>query len=216
MSDSSKEMVQLARQLYRRHRKVLDFVLEHGQATDFSLAVEALFGHELDYGTTAKIGGAQYDYAWQSRDRLGIIPSSWAQALGEEDFCWPGCETWQAGYPVALWFRLDRSEDGGSGTLRLKAEVGPLTDQRCRSTLIRRIGDIVAKERLKGFGFRDDAAEEGRRYSRFLGRGGILVNDISDAVQIADAITKLLVRHEKDFAKLTPAMAAIKKFGKPA
>ena len=215
MSDELTEMAQLARQLYRRHRKVLDFVLEHGQTTDFSLAVESLFGDDLAYGSTAKIGGAKYEYGWHNRDAMGFVPSDWASAMGGDDFSWPGCENWQAGYPAALWFRLDRNEDGITGKVSLKAEIGPSTDHRCRSTLIKRISEIVEREQMKGFGFRGDAAEEGRRYSRFLGRGGATVHDISDAAQIADAMKTLLARHEEDFAKFTPAMAAIKKFGQP-
>ena len=198
MSDELTKMAQLARELYRRHRKVLDFVIEHGQTTDFSLAVEALFGDDLSAGMTAKIGGARYEYAWHNQDSIGFIPSDWAAALGGDDYWWPGCSGWQGGYPVALWFRLVRGEDGSTGTLKLKAEVGPLTNHRCRSSLISAIIDCCrrATEGLRLW----RAAAEGGAIPGF-GSWGLTVNDISDASQITEAMT-LLVRHEKDFINL--------------
>lgn len=215
MNDELQAMAVVARNLYRRHRKALDFILEHGRTTDFSLAVEELFGDQLDYGVAARIGRTDYEYAWHNGDSMGLMPAAWSRALGGGDVIWSGCEKWQAGYPIALWFRLDTAEDGQKGTLRLKAEVGPV-DQNCRSALIGGLQRIFDSEGLKGFNFRKDAADEGRRYSRFLGRGGAQVNDVSDAAEIADAMRKLLARHEDDFAKLTPALAKIKKFGQVA
>lgn len=215
MNNELKEMAMLARNLYRKHRKALDFIIEHGKTTDFSLAVENLFGENLEYGSSARVNQTDYMYAWHNGEILHFVPSAWAATLGGDEFYWPGCENWMACYPVALWFRLDTAKDGQSGTLRLKAEVGP-AEQDCRATLIDALQRIIQKEQLKDFSFRTDAAYEGRRFSRFLGRAGAQVHDISDAAQIADAMRKLLVRYESDFAKLTPAVAKIKKFGQPA
>ncbi len=47
MSTDQSEMEKLAKQLYRDHKKVLDFVMEHGSGSDFSIAAESVLGEEL-------------------------------------------------------------------------------------------------------------------------------------------------------------------------
>lgn len=216
MSDELEEMALLARQLYRTHRKSLDFIIEHGASTDFSLAVETLFGATVDYGETAEIDGVPYMYAWHNADTLGLMPCSWRDALGGDDYVWPGCENWQAEFPIAIWLHLTSAEDGVSGSLRLVAEVGPASNYECRAAIIDGIKKIANSAQLTNFKFQRDAAAEGRRYSRFMKRNSVQIHDISDAAEIADAMRKALKPHHKDLAQLTPALEGLTKFAERA
>lgn len=216
MSDELDKMESLARQLYRTHRKALDFIMEHGARTDFSMAVEELFGADAEYGTTAEIDGVSYMFAWNNSDTLGIMPTAWTEALGGDDYVWPGCKNWQAEYPLAVWIRLNSGEDRASGSVRVTAEVGPVSNFQCRSTLIEGIERIAAEESLDSFKFQSDAAAEGRRYSRFLKRNRVQIHDLSDAGEIANAIRKALMPFHDDFAALTPTLTGLTKFAEPA
>jgi hypothetical protein len=213
MSEELKQMATLARQLYRTHRKAIDFIIEHGATTDFSLAVEELFGSNLEYGVVANIAGKDYKYTWHGSNSLSIFPMSWSSALGGYEYYWPGLEDYWAGYPLALWFKLYPGADGNSGTLKLAAEVGPLPNPEGRSALIAGIQALAEREQIRDFKFQSNAAEEGRQYSRFLGRNAVVaVENTSDAAEIADAIKKLLARFGDSFEKLTPAFASIMKY----
>ena len=55
MSEEQKKLEQLARQLYRDPRRVLDFIIEHGKTTDFSSACDTVFGEGLEYGRIAEV-----------------------------------------------------------------------------------------------------------------------------------------------------------------
>ncbi|MCA1775797.1 MAG: PD-(D/E)XK nuclease family protein [Loktanella sp.] len=60
MSDDQKAMADLARQLYRSHKKALDFIMEHGVSTEFMLAAETVFHwvvKPVSHGSAVKIGG---------------------------------------------------------------------------------------------------------------------------------------------------------------
>ena len=56
MSEERDEMEQLARALYRQHRKVLDFIWDHGSSTNFSLARDEVFGDQWGDGEVVKAG----------------------------------------------------------------------------------------------------------------------------------------------------------------
>jgi hypothetical protein len=144
------------------------------------------------------------------------MPMSWKEALGGEDYVWPGCKGWQAEYPVAVWLYLSPSEDGTSGSLSVKAEVGPVASYECRSAIIERIKKIASEQDLVSFKFQADAAAEGRRYSRFLRRNSVQIHDLSDASEIAAAIRKALMPFHADFSALTPALDGLTKFAEPA
>lgn len=205
MSDTQAEMEKLARQLYRDHRRVLDFVVEHGKSTDFVIACEAIFGEEPDYGDVIDIGKQSFVFNHSDANAFSFLPKSWFDALGEDEYYWHGCENWWAGFPLIMWVQLTGDGDGGGGQVRLYAEVGPLSDHVFRGELIEAIKETARKNGLKRIGFQRGAADEGKKYSKFFKKNFFPVDDVHDHDQIANAIKKAL----KSFQPEIEAVAAV-------
>lgn len=192
MSEDQEKMEKLARQLYRDHRRALDFIIEHGRSTDFLIACDAVFGEELDYLDIIEVDGKKFVFNYSDSNVFSFLPKSWFDALGGDEFYWHGCEGWWAGFPVIIWMQLTSDRDGGSGQIRLYAEVGPLSDHDFRSELIEAIKDMAVSQKLTRIGFQRGAADEGKRYSKFLKKNFFPVEDVHDHDQISNAIKKAL------------------------
>lgn len=205
MSSEQEEMEKLARQLYRDHRRVLDFVVEHGKSTDFIVACEAVFGEEPDYPNVIEVGKQRFVFSDADSNTVSFLPKSWFDAFGEDEFFWHGCENWWAGFPIIMWVQLTGAGDCGEGQLRLYAEVGPLSDHGFRRDLIEAIKEVAGKEALSRIGFQRGAADEGKKYSKFFKKNLFAVDDVHDHDQIANAIKKAL----KSFQPEIEAVAAV-------
>lgn len=216
MDDVQNEMVKLARQLYRDHKKVLDFVVEQGTGNDFSLACETLFGVDLNEYDELTISGKQFIYSHMGTTEISFLPKSWFDAFGEDNFYWHGCENWWAGLPVICWLQLIESDEKNGAQLRLYAEVGPLVEHEFRKGLIEGIKNIAAAQGVKNVSFQKTAANEGKKYSKFLTNNSINIDDSNDSEEIGAAMESLLARFQPVFAALTDTMAQFVKYGKEA
>jgi hypothetical protein len=205
MSEEQKDLEQLARQLYRDHRRVLDFIIEHGKATDFSFACDVVFGEGLEYGNIAEIEKKGFAFNHSDASHISFLPQSWYEALGEDSFYWHGCENWWMGLPVIMWAQLTVDADGTSGKIRLIAEVGPISDHDFRRDLINAIQNTTTKNGKLRIGFQRGAADEGRRYSKLFKKNFFNVDDVQDQDKIANTIKKAL----KDFRPEIDAIAAV-------
>lgn len=78
------------------------------------------------------------------------------------------------------------------------AEVGPLSDHDFRSELIEAIKDMAVSQKLTRIGFQRGAADEGKRYSKFLKKNFFPVEDVHDHEQISNAIKKALRSFEAE------------------
>ncbi|MBO6882655.1 MAG: PD-(D/E)XK nuclease family protein [Marivita sp.] len=195
MSDDQKVMANIARQLYRTHKKALDFIMEHGVSTEFMVAAEIVFGENLEYGDKLPVHGLDASVMYHSQNQriFSFLPTTWLDALGDETSKpWIGCENWWAGFPVICWLQLNTKPDGVQGGLFLYAEVGPLADAEARTDLIESIKHCAqgrTKDRIK---FRADATKPGAKYSKFFNRNNTTIEDISDAEAIAKGMKKLI------------------------
>jgi hypothetical protein len=204
MSEEQKELEQLARQLYRDHRRVLDFVIEHGKATDFSFACDFVFGEGLEYGDIAEVEKKGFAFNQSGASQFSFLPQSWYEALGEVAFI-DGYENWGMGLPVIMWVQLTVDADGTSGKIRLIAEVGPTSDHDFRRDLINAIENTSKKNGKLRIGFQRGAADEGRRYSKLFKKNFFNVDDVQDQDKIANTIKKAL----KDFRPEIDAIAGV-------
>jgi hypothetical protein len=213
MSAERSEMEKLAKQLYREHRKVLAFVMEHGSASVLSVAVESLFGPNLERLTKVQLDGHDYRFNRGSGQFVSLLPEAWYQSLGEDRYGWKGCENWWAGYPVVVWFQLWAKADGKTGNLGIYAEVGPLTDYEFRRDLIAAIqsaGSELTKNRIR---FSKAASDEGKRFSRFLKDNVMQIEDVQDAEEISEAIRNLLKKFKPEFDAVAGVLTDFKKHG---
>lgn len=205
------EIEGLARQLYRSHRKVLDFIMEYGATTDFVLAVESAFGENLDYGDDFVIDDRTFMFSGHNNYQVSFLPRRWVENLGT-DLKWEGCETWWARYPLICWLELREDGDSGSGRLMLFAEVGPLRDYELRKDLIERIDEASKADGTKLVGFQKGSTQQGKKYSRFFKNNGVHISDTQNIEELEKAINTLVKRFDPVFEVLAPSVSDFKKF----
>lgn len=194
MSQEQKKMEKLARELYRVHRRALDFIVGHGRSTDFLFACDAVFGANHKYLDFFECEAQNFVFSDSDskNNNISFLPKSWFDALGGRDFHWHGCEGWWAEYPVIMWLQLTSNNNGGGGQVRLFAEVGPLNDHDFRRNLIEAIKGVTASQGLLKIGFQNGATDKGKRYSKFFKKNFFSVEDVHDHDQISNAIKKAL------------------------
>lgn len=213
MNDERSEMEKLAQQLYRSHKKVLDFVMEHGAATDFKIAAETLFGTNTARGAKVEVDGRAYAFGWSSGRNCAFLPWSWYIAFGGQQQTWPGCEGYWMGYPLICWMELIDGNDGSKGYLRLFAEVGPLSPYSARKALIEKIQEKANDKKLNLIKFQGGASDEGRKYSRFLRDNSVEIHDIYDSERIAKGMSGLLSRFGASFDAIESVLASLRPDG---
>jgi hypothetical protein len=199
MSEQRNQMERLARELYSEHRRVLDFIMEHGVSTDFAIAARLLFGDDPDRSVAVKIGEGEFRFSWLGLDRISFLPEIWFKALGENEFKWKGCEAYWSGFPVAMWLQLHVDREGGGGSLKLHAEVGPISVHKVREKLIEDISAAANEHRLR-IAFQRGAGAEGKRFSKFFKGNLVAINDTSNSDQIVAGMTKLLSNFNDEIA----------------
>ena len=205
MSEELANMQSLARELYRTHRRVLDFIQEHGATTDFSIALADMFGENWEAEEVVSYDNYDYRNVWNNGRYFNFLPEEWYQAFGGDTRLWPGCEKYGAGHPVICWVEL-RPDADGTGVIYLQAEVGTLSDHAARKSLIKAIHNAgTANETLGNrIGFRKEATSEGTKYSRFIKQKRIKVSDVQDPEEIRRELEKLLKQNRSIFDALTP------------
>lgn len=212
MSSERDEMEGLARQLYRMHRKVLDFIMEYGATTDFVLAVESAFGENLNYGDDFEIQDRTFMFNAHNNHQASFLPRSWVENIGAELY-WEGCENWWAGYPLICWVQLREDGDSSSGRLSLFAEVGPLSNYEFRKNLIERIDDLSKAHGTKLVGFQRGSTELGKKYSKFFKNNEVQISDTQSIEELEKAINTLIKRFIPVFDMLAPLMSEFKEYG---
>lgn len=197
-STERSEMEKLARQLYRDHRKVLDFILEHGAASDFVLATHSLFGDNPEHGKTFVVKGVNYVYTGLNTRMFSFIPESWHEALGKFGRSWKGCEDWWAGLPLICWVEIFKNSDKKGGFLKLTAEVGPLSNYQSRKTLIESI-EAKNHDNQLNISFSKAAKVDGAQFSRFFRRNTISIEDIQNSEEIFVKTEELMNKFKAEF-----------------
>lgn len=224
MSKTQTKMEKLARELYLEHKKVIDFVVEHGASTDFAFAARALFNDPTEGLELKTIGERDFYYNDMSNSIISFLPESWADAFdgeSEEGFEWPGCEDWWAEYPMIAWLEIKqdsgKNADGKKGQLRLNAEVGRLAEWSARKDAIERVkAAAIANKMSKTIKFQSGAENEGKKYSKFLKQNSLVVKDVHDSEEIEKAMRTLLKKFQPEFDAIGEALKGFHKYGKGA
>lgn len=210
MSEARNEMERLARELYSEHRRVLDFILEHGVSTDFAIAARTIFGDDPDSSELVRIGEREFRFGWLGSDRISFLPEDWFKALGKNEFTWKGCEAYWSGFPVAMWLQLHADRDGGGGSLKLHAEVGPISVHKVREKLVEDISTAAKEHELK-IAFQKGASADGKRFSKFFRTNVVAINDTSNSDQIVDGMKKLLANFDDEIAQIAITLSGLTK-----
>ena len=195
MSEGQNDMEKLARKLYQDHRRALDFIFEHGKSTDFLIAVESLFGEEINEYDQFSVGDNHFVFQQSNANTVTFLPTTWYKALGGDKYWyhhWHGCENWCCGYPINMWLQLTKDSDGHQGQIRIFSEIGPLSDHNFRRALIKAISKAAEDAGSDRIRFQISAADEGKKNSKFFRKNVFPVDDIHDPEKIAAAIENAL------------------------
>ncbi|MBB6262204.1 hypothetical protein FHS77_002776 [Paenochrobactrum gallinarii] len=211
-SKERSEMETLARQLYREHKKVLDFILEHGAGSDFALAAHRFFGDNPDFGQGFEVKDRKYIYRGLNDRMFSFLPANWHEALGGFDLNWEGCERWWAGLPLICWVEIGTHADGKKGYLKLTAEVGPIKDYDFRKSLIERIESTKTDQRLS-ISFTKGAKREGALYSRFFNSNVANLEDVQDSEDILLKIENLMNKFVDEFDAVARILPEFREYG---
>ena len=188
-----------AKDLYRAHKKAIDFIVEHGASSDFALAVQSVFDEN---SSLANVGEHEFRQWELKTDRMMCIPQAWEKEMSLMPEPWRGCDNWGDGYPLTVWFRLDKMQDGVKGKLRMMGEVGPIADFEIRRELVQRIDAIGKSDSKMRIKFSKTASVEGTKYSRFFQGNVLEVSDTGDSEKIADAMRKLMTKFSGEISAI--------------
>ena len=205
MSSEATSMVKLARQLYRDHRKVIDFIVTHGSDTEFGMAMRSVFGDEWEgkKEREAEIDSYWYELGSIRKDRCDFLPVEWTAPLYKDpkgkQIKWILSQDYWLNYPITCWFEIQQAQKGTGGKLTLFGEVGPIKSNDVRVGLIDLV-KLAAKnsEKLK-IGFRRDATQEGRKFARFYKGNSVDIKDVHDPEAIAAKARQLLEKFRPEF-----------------
>ena len=212
MSETEREMEKLARELYRDHKRVLDYVIEQGKTTEFGFACETFLGDvPPEYPQEFRLGNQTLVFNGVDNAAISFLPKRWFDAFGGDTHWWHGVENWWAGFPLITWLRLTPHTDGKKGQITLYAEVGPLSDHAFRTNLIEAIANTRKQDPTLKIGFQAGATKEGKQYSKFQKKVSAVVSDIHDHESIALAMTQAIGRFSEEIdavAKILPQFIA--------
>ncbi|XOK10750.1 hypothetical protein ACI6PO_10550 [Agrobacterium tumefaciens] len=199
MSKGRSETHDLARQLFRDQKKMLDLIKRDRPESGFATAVFRLFGDRPKRGKTVRIGKHEFQYSSHEKSLVSFLPARWHEELDKTKGAWSGCENWWAGYPLIGWVEMRASDDGTTAHLKLHAEVGPVSDHKFRKGIIEAIRVTASEKGLERIQFPVGASDKGRLYSRFLRENSIAISDSRNADEIAKRFTELIASFEPEF-----------------
>jgi len=161
-SMQDKELEDLCKSIYRKHKTAIDLIVQYGATTAFGEAAEAFIKEHLELEQVEST----------ARD-LWFIPKEWARVMPK------AIEKWRSPYPVSLWFvQYQHVQKVG-----IILEIGPLPDTKQRRKLVEAFDKAGFKTTIKSH--REDAKYT-RVYSRFH-----VVNDLGDASEVRQVIAQL-------------------------
>ncbi|WP_150130006.1 hypothetical protein [Sinorhizobium sp. RAC02] len=192
-------MENLARQLYRDHKQVLDLLTERNSGSGFGRAVQRLFGDNPPRGKLVRIGNGTFIHSGLEKSLVSFLPAQWHEELYKTKDAWPGCDNWWAGYAFIAWVEIRARDDGTTGFLKLNAEVGPISNPDVRKGIIEAIKLAALAKELERIHFPAGTADEGRLYSRFLRKNSVAVNDIHNTAEVESKFVQLVADFAPEF-----------------
>ena len=192
------DLIRLSKELYQKNKKVLDFIYEHAQSTEFSLAIDEYFLKDMENSILEKGQKNKKQtitYFAQNKTQFSFLPTSWIEGLTKykEAGDWGGCEKWWHAYPFISYIQLDTNNEDKTGKLRLYTEIGPYSN---RAHFIEAISHIKNENKylqLNTLAMADGKASEGK-YSKItnLKNFTVKIKDINDASEIQTGIGTLI------------------------
>lgn len=170
-----KKIMDLCKEIYKKHQAAIDLIMEYGAASQFEAAAESFISENKQLLQLSM----RPHSAW-------FIPKEWTKTMTACSNRWKHLSE---PYPVACWFiyKQNRSKIG------LIIEVGSMEDQAKRMKLIH----SLQKENFK---FRKKTFQPGSKYSRFYSHYLKIEND-DNLEEIRAILNELWQKSKTDIDK---------------
>jgi hypothetical protein len=169
-----KQLTDLCRRIYRKHREAIDLIVEYGMASVFTqTAVDVL-----------KKDG-EYEILCERPNEVWFMPASWTKVVPENGNAW---QHLTRPVSVACWLHKSRRDK-----MYLKFEVCRMNDPKLRMRCVEHL-------REAGFKLTKRAFDEDAKYSRFL-NDSRAISEFDNEEELRDAVDKLLTDAKEDFQK---------------
>lgn len=169
-----KELEDLCKSIYRKHKAAIDLIIRYGSTTAFVEASDDFIREHVELKQVGKYG-----------TQVWFLPKGWADVMPEI------IEGWRSPYPVTLWCYLDqRGQKAG-----IILEIGPLSSTERRHNLVKAF-------RQSGFAIRIVANRENPKYSRVY-RATHALRDLDDSDEIKKAIETLWQQSKDEVTRAT-------------
>jgi hypothetical protein len=169
-----KELEDLCKSIYRKHKAAIDLIVKYGATTVFGEATEDFLNGHPDMEPTKT-----------TATQLWFVPKEWASEMPKE------IEGWPSPYPVTLWFYLEQQVQ----KIGIVLEIGPLAG-------IERRRRLVEAFRQSGFSVPTRADREKAKYSRVYSATHI-IRDLGDSEEVKQAIGTLWQQSKDEVIKAT-------------
>ena len=163
------ELVDLCKQIYRKHREAIDLVVQHGAASKV-----------LDICQETVKSQVNPDYIHVARKRVWFVTKEMANAQKPVLTGWPFLP---ARYPIAWWFFYGKKR----GKIQLTLEVGPVDNSELRIKLLTFINN-------SGFNIRDKGFRKEAKFTRIYTITKTLRTDDDGEVDDGDEYIKELTK----------------------
>lgn len=157
-----RELEELCKSIYRKHRAAIDLIVKYGATTAFGEAADDFIREH-----------AELEQVGRYSNEVWFIPKEWARVMPD------GIERWRSAYPVSLWCKVyPLGEKAG-----IVLEIGPLPEAERRRNLLEAF-------RQAGFTVPARALREDAKYSRIYSET-LPVSDMGDSGEVKKALDKL-------------------------
>ena len=170
-----KELEDLCKSIYRKHKGAIDLIVQYGATTGFGEAADGFITKNH----------SKFEQTYSAAGELWFVPKEWAHAMPES------VVGWRSPYPVSLWFVRYQQVQKVSIIL----EVGPMTDGKLRRQLVTAFAKAGFKSTEKSY--REDA-----RYTRVYSRSH-KVRDLGDSDEVKEVIEELWQQSKDKVADAT-------------
>ena len=198
MNTETNDLTKQARDLYRNNKEVLDFIVNSGQGA-FITAARNVFGEMKS--ESEKIGNRSFIYGYLKGNYLGLVPTGWYEALGRDEYKWPGSEKVGGGLglPIILWIHY--FSDGEK--IKLYSNINLHTEREIRESFVKFFRDIKeGNPRIESL----DEAKEGSNTVKFLPDESEQIVKSHDEEAIGNAMKKILAKFDKEFDAIEEAL----------
>jgi len=175
-----KELAELCRTIYRRHREAIDLIVEYGMTSVFNEIATEVIENKGDC-----------EVLYSSPKQIWFLPKSWAKVVPENGTAWRHLKR-----PVSVccWLLQEKH-------VRMIFEVSGMDDLDMRMACVKALREAGFK--LMKMAFRKDA-----QYSRFFTLS-TRVTDWTDQGGLTDAIQKVFAKAKEQFPKVEAVLKKV-------